>query len=413
MTHRKLPNIQRYWVVLCLSALLTWVSHAQPDSPNIPQQGTIRYGQTVEGTITPNAIFDFWDFDAFQGDRIAVEMQGFDGLAPLIGVRAGTGDILIRSDIGEGGTTNDAPVNGVAYLEFEIPQDGTYTLVPTRAGTSAGDTAGSYRLTLTLIGSATEPEPPQNLLQPVEFRCGGALATTAATVIFGEDWDTTPRYRVTVFGFGGFAPVVMVGDPRREDCQPDYQPLDDVTISLPGADLTPEQLAAVQMTTLSLENARNEQTFLTIGSAGGSAGLYVIVIEGSRIAPAEDTDAYFVRLGPLAREGEMLVYMIRSINTRIDPALNVALELPGLIFTCDDAGRRECEDVPPATGLRLESAQAGIMLEGGMLDAGARLTGYGTDPYGVFMTSTNRAQGEYTVVIVGQLPPRGAGQQEN
>jgi hypothetical protein len=134
-----------------------------------------------------------------------------------------------------------------------------------------------------------------------------------------------------------------------------------------------------------------------------------MVIEGFTIAPAQDSDPLIVRVGPLAaRDTELLVYMIRREDARIDPLIQQFDTADVLLAECDDVGRRGCADVPPLLDLAIVFNDA-TALSGARLDAGLRLMPGTPDPMYVILTSRNRAEGGYALVILGSLPARSGG----
>lgn len=386
----------RYLLLLTL-LLGAGLAVAQDTPIEIPTQATLGFDEPISDTITNGAIFDIYEFSARQGDTIRAVMTASDGLAPLLGLRGTSGDIIVRSDIDATGNAADAPPNGTAIIEFELPEDGSYLLVPTRVGTSSGTTTGSYTLVLTLVEEG-ETDGRSTAYQPVRFRCGSSEYVTAMSLVFGEDYAQSKDYRLVVFGLDGFTPAVRIGNDSAARCL-DGIPLDSATLeSLGGAPVDPgdDMLVAYAYEI----EVPQQQVFIAVGSL--TPGRFVTVLEGSSIAPSGDQDGALVGIGPLdAAEGVLDVYMLRGPASRIDPQLGVAYsgQTP---MICDDAGYGECDSVPAASGYAL-TLDSVTRIEGGRLDAGAQVQPADPRPVALILSSANRAQGAYWLLISGQL----------
>lgn len=387
----------RFLVLLILLGLEAGLAAAQDTPVEVPTQSTIGIGEPVSDTISDSAIFDVYEFTARQGDVIRAVMTAGDGLAPLLGLRGTSGDIIVRSDVDETGRAADAPPNGTAIIEYEVPEDGDFVLVPTRAGTSSGTTTGSYTLLLTLIEEG-ETDGRSTAYQPVRFRCGSDEFVTAMSLVFGEDYAQSTDYRLIVFGLDGFTPAVRLGNDAAAGCL-DGTLLDGASLeSLGGKRVNPDADALVAY---AYEIAvPQQQVFVAVGSL--TPGRYAVVLEGSSIAPSGDQDGALVGVGPLdAAEGVLDVYMLRGTSSRIDPQLGVAY--PGQTpAVCDDASYGDCDAVPAAAGYAL-TLDAMTRIEGGRLDAGAQVQPGNPNPVALILSSANRAQGAYWLLISGQL----------
>lgn len=389
--------------ILSLLCALLWVSvaaQAQQDAQELPTQAPITIGQTVEDTITDAAIFDLWSFTALKGDRYRAVMTASDGLAPLIGIRTGGGEVFTRSDINEDGTQTDAQPDSIAVLEFEIPEDGEYFLIATRARLAEGTTSGSYVLSL-IFADDSAPEPRENLLQPVTFRCGSDIAITAATLAFDEDRETMQTVQISIYGIDGFSPVLQLGRDELAECLEPYAEATPQTVSLTlGGNETVE---AAQLNTVIYEINAARPIYLTLGTYGALTGRYVIVIEGFAIDEADDRDALFLRLGPRVIEGSFTSYMMNDGSSRIDPMIELLREdSPDTLAQCDDAGRFACIDVPAANGYSLTLDER--IISGGRLDAGVIIAPNDDRPTAVIFSSSNKATGTYTIWILGVIP---------
>lgn len=391
-------------ILFSLLGVLVWASvtaQAQQNMPELPTQSPISIGQVVEDSITNGAIFDLWSFSALQGDRYRVVMTASGGLAPLVGVRTSGGEVFARSDISEDGAQADALPDSIAVLEFEILEDGEYFLIATRARLAEGTTSGRYSLSMTFADDS-QPDPRENLLQPVTFRCGSDIATTAATLAFDEDRQTMQTVRISVYGIDGFAPVLQLGRDELAEClEPIAAEAIPQSISLTLGD--GETLEAAQLNTATYEINAARPVYLTLGTRGEFIGRYVIVIEGFAIDQADDRDALFLRLGPRVTDGDFTVYMMNNGRSRIDPTIDVLREESAEpLAQCDDAGRFACADVPTAVGYRLIVDDT--TLSGGRLDAGVIVAPDDDLPTAVIFSSSNSASGVYTIWVEGGIP---------
>lgn len=401
-------------LIIGLSFTLTLTLAAQEDPEPTPDQITdaqIRFDQVVNDTITERSIFDLWRFRANAGDIVFLQMTAADGLAPLLGLSRG-GDIIARSDVNaEGESLPDAAPNGVAELEFIVPESGEYVAVPTRVGNADGTTTGSYTLTLRRANPGSDT---RNTFQDVTFRCGESLAATALTLEFGLV-DNETGYRFSVYGLDGFQPVIRVAaglNDELQDCSSDSQTMANDSLTLP--DGTTIQLEDTQRPinaarfTLRGENLARAR--LTIGSVDDAPGRYVLVIEGFTLDPLTE-NIINLGIGPLAAETtEVSVYMVRGAASRIDPLLTYYIEEDdpsdeAQNIVCDDAGRFDCAEVPAFSDHGVTFGDSNEII-GGMFDAGLRLAPGNPDPIELGFSSRSRAGGTYTIFIIGELPPR-------
>lgn len=381
----------------------------------------ISFGSTVRETITDRSFFDWWRLNAFAGDIIVVEMTGEDGLAPLVGLLDVGGNLIVSSD-----EFRIMDVNETAVLEYTAQQDGQYTIVATRNGLDQGDTAGSYRLT---VFRGNQDEDAENIYVQVEFRCREFIATTASIISFEEQVfipdDTPPgqvteAYRFTVFGLDGFQPIIRIEAPLTVpdnylDCSDDAQALVGSTYTLPDGSIgmvTEDSLDSAAQ--VSLVNSGPGEPFgpldITIGSKDGQPGRYMAVIQGLSIAEADQMDLLTLRQGPSAVGTPAQVYMVGDSLSRLDPFVEWRLDLETgeVISTCDDANRRGCEGVPSFVdaGMTIYPEEP-IQVIGDRFDAGLRFMPPSSDPIFMnLMSRDNITHGEYSLVIIGELPAR-------
>ncbi len=386
-------------LILSVLILAAVPSAAQPTPrPDVPTQDSIPYNAVAEDSITETAVFDLWTFEGDAGDEIEATMQGFGGLAPLLGIRGGVGDIIKRSDE----NLEDAPPNGTALLRLTLPEDGSYTLVATRVGTNDGDTTGTYALQLRLLEEAEADRSA--FLQPVTFRCNADEATTAASFIINDSSQNT-FYEVSVFGLDGFLPIMQFGNREESLCYEQYDTVEaQITHPLDGR-ISGEVQRLDSILFADTHADEFDRISIVLGSKDGQAGRFVVVLRGPELLPDTDHHSYFLRSGALAQDSELMLYMLRGGLSRLDPELSLTAPGQGSGITCDDAGRRECGDMPGVDGLTLIDAD-GLHTAGHMLDAGIRVTPTDSDPIAVLATSTNSAGGTYYLLLTGQLPAR-------
>jgi hypothetical protein len=370
-------------IVLFLLLLIALPAAAQDDTPRIEPLGI---GMWVEETISDRAPFDWWQIDAGVGDEIAVEIEAYEGLAPILGILSPGGDLLTRSA--------DGAPNGTLRLQFVFPADGSYTIVAGRVGLNDGATTGRYRLRVERIGAPPAPIDP--MFQEVTFPCATyGDAAAVATLSFRQERLEHERYAITVLGFDGFTPVIRFQSSERgtDDCTP---PDDDdlaVAYTLPDGTRGASSVGTAAQLVINTGGVDLGEMTIKIGGLDGAPGRYLALIEGFAIETGTDMDVISARLGALPAEGAPLdVYMVGG-NNRLDPVVIVD------DVQCDDAGRRGCANVPAISG-------AGIgMLSADRFDAGVRLTD--TLPRTLTLASfAQRTSGAYAVLLVGELPPR-------
>lgn len=363
--------------------------------------GFLDFNLPVEDTITDDSFFDLWSFTAAEGDVLMFTMEASGGLAPLIGIRQGD-EVIARSDERPSGELSPASPDGIAILDFVAPESGEFILIATRDGNDAGTTTGSYRLMMELIDAAAARENP---LQPVEFRCGVDEIVTAATLEFGEDFEPQD-YRITLIGFDGFDPVLRFETGNLEpECITGTIDGTQILRNIPQSILAltdPDSARAVQHTISQL--TPGSVVRLIVGSREGMAGPYLLLLEGSAINPPDDQDAINAYIGPLATDSDMLLYMLRAADSRIDPVMSFLNEENENVFTCDDAGRRDCQGIAAVTDLDI-TLPDGTIISGDRLNAGLRINTSSPDPVRLLLeTRSERTTGAYALLIIGALP---------
>jgi len=379
-------------LLLSISLLLVLLLCSLPVSAqtDAPQVQPITFGMTVEATVTESAAFDWWQIEAAAGDQIDIEIEAYDGLAPVIGVLSSGGTLLDRSA--------DGPPNGTQRLRFEFPETGTFIIVAGRAGLDAGTTTGRYTLRVQRVGA---PVPIDPAFQEVTFLCEDQEVVTLATVRFHAEPGDMSGYRITVIGVDGFAPVIrfLSSEQSTDECVlPHPEDRVQATLSLPDGTQIATSPANSNQLVVNPSIVELGEITVIIAGVDGSSGQYIALIEGLAIAAGNDTDLINVRLGPLpAQSTTLTAYMVQTTD-RLDPVVLFDEQ------QCDDAGGRGCEQVTAATGTGIRFEAYGSVL-GDRFDAGALIED--TQPHMLTLSSfANRTRGSYALMLVGTLPPR-------
>lgn len=367
-----------------------------------PTSAPISVDVPVSNTITDAAPFDVWEFSALPGEQYRAEMQAANGLAPLLGLRASSGDIIVASNQFDDGTVQDAAPDELVTIFFEIPAGGDYALVATRVGTDSGTTQGSYTLTLSLIVAASAPEDEY---VDVTFRCGAAHATTAVALQLGDRSAPETGFRITVYGFDGFDPVIRLGDDgsRGAPCEQAAPPDELLAFEFDLGDQGSYTFEETNITGVAVLNVPIERTGpvrITVGSRDGASGRYALHISGLAIEVAGDIDVVAVRSGPFAKDKPVTAWMLRDGLSRLDPIFVV----PDGTKNCADLGLRSCADGLNGANIRMFSDGA-KQVSPDRLDAVALLEFDGSEPFELAAASQNpRTVGLYTLWLFGALP---------
>lgn len=394
------PNNTRALSLLALLMLLVVVpARAQIDITEAP----IPQGVPVTDTITADAFFDWWTFSGTEGDEIRVVMTGTDGLAPLVGLLDSSSNLIERSPNGE--------PDGTVSMTATLPYTGSYRFVATRTGRDEGITTGGYTLLYTVTDSAGPDFA--NRYAEVVFLCEREEVANALTLDIEDDADQLGRLRISVYGLDGFDPILrtqleLETEPFFDDfCfgaegdGPGYGRGD--LLTLPGQ--SPLTIDAASTRTTYEEASTLGLIRVNVGARGGSTGRYVVVIDGLTVGPNNDRDLLEVGLGPLARDTTLDVYMVADKTTRLDPYMALLDDELEPVRTCDDAGLRECADVPPLLNFSLDYVQFDADVLAGPFDAGLRLEPGTPDKQRLLMGAFDgRTSGGYAVVIVGEFP---------
>ncbi|MEM6281394.1 MAG: hypothetical protein AAF787_04300 [Chloroflexota bacterium] len=396
--------------LLVTAVFLMFTGHVlaqQPDDEPLesPSILPITPGSTVQDTITEAVIFDWWLVTVREGDTVQVTMTGQDGLAPLLGILDPEQNLVERSA--------DGNPNDTVTMSYTAATTGEYRIVATRTGNADGTTVGPYTLSVDVRGVAPTPEPDP--YREVIFDCNGEDVPNALVIEFEDDPDQATFVSLSVYGLDGFQPAV------RTTLRFDFEPFFDQFCETgegagPGVGLG-DRLTMPGEDPLTLEgsvpkvNFENISQFgimqLNIAALNETSGRYVIVIDGLTIGPDGDRDLMQLGLGPLAQEAGFTIYQVGSKSTRLDPNIQEINADIQILRECDDAGAFECEDVPTIDGFEWFSSELETTVDGGRFDAGLRFEPGSPDMQSVLFGSFDgRTSGDYTVVIVGEFPPR-------
>ncbi|MBI5930373.1 MAG: SH3 domain-containing protein [Chloroflexi bacterium] len=229
------------------------IAPCPPSSPvNIPATTLINQ-ETVSGSITSISPIMAYQFQAFEGDIVDLDMQRTSGdLDTFLGLADSNGNILIR-DAGSSPNTS-------SIANFQIPTDGCYFVYATRDNNS--ETEGEFVITANGISDMTKREPPP----PSEMSFGGDLSL--GETIDGEIDNDTPQvvYRLfaeregpitvnAVRSSGDLAPAVQILDGK-------YNQVAFASANLFGDASNP----------LSVDLEAGEYYFIVVQREGGASG---------------------------------------------------------------------------------------------------------------------------------------------
>ncbi len=397
-------RIQIRWFTLLLALLLPAGAAAQGD-PNRPGVFPIGYNVQMAETITEGGIYDWWQFDGVPGDQIRVTMTASEGLEPLIGLLTPNRDLVARSEDGNADST--------VVLTHTLEESGEFTIVATRVGNADGTSTGRYEL---LLERTNVPVEPPNRYREVTFMCNQEEVSNVLTLAIEDDNAQTDFIGVSVYGLDGFQPSL------RSTLEFDFAPYYDQfcfrpsdgdgpgfgrgdTLQLPGEDEITITDNAVKT------NFQDASAFgvyeLNIGAVDDAPGRFVVVIDGMTVGRDGDRDLLEIGLGPLAREDSVRVYAVSDKTSRLDPFIELVDEDIDRLRGCDDAGRRDCDEVAAIDGFQTTSVALERTLTGGPFDAGLLLApGEPGRMLVLFGGFEGRTYGNYSIVIIGEYSGR-------
>lgn len=405
----------RHAFIITLLLLIIYPTLAQEDQPFIAD---IDYGMTITESITETAFFDWWRINVQVGDEILVSMEADDGLQPLIGLLDYNGDLMARSDV-----DTVAPVDGTAFLQYEVLTEGEYTIIASRDGRDLGTTTGRYLLT---VNNRTEFDNIRtNPFMETEFRCSETLLTNALTFEFSEDYfpsedivagQPIEYYRVSVYGLDGFQPYIRllsdIVQDRSLDCTDSSNGTIGTQLDLPFLDatyeVTEDSADNVAMVTLTNSGEAGPLGAVTvsIGAEESISGKFIVILEGMQVDDRMDDDEIRIRRGPFAN-APLDMYVLGYPNTRLDPVLETQDLETDTYQLCDDIGKDDCSEFVSLETLTMIIGDNKAEFAGDRFDAGLRIDS--EDNNRISATIRSRAgstTGEYVLIFVGELPAR-------
>ncbi|HEX2622611.1 MAG TPA: PPC domain-containing protein, partial [Phototrophicaceae bacterium] len=168
-------------------------------TPTVQPAVAINYGATVSGTIDDTSPRVLYTFEGSAGETINIRMSAKSGdLDPYLKLLDGSGAILIENDDENSDRGRGSYIGG-----FELPSDGTYTIMATRFQEELGTLSGDFSLTLT-NGVEAPPTETGGSSEGTNLRYGdsvsGTITDTTSSVNYtfeGKSGDTvTIRMRV-------------------------------------------------------------------------------------------------------------------------------------------------------------------------------------------------------------------------
>ena len=229
-------------------------------------------------------------------------------------------------------------------------------------------------------------------------------------------------YTATAIGVNGYDPVIGVGDSSGINlCNDDEPSAGKYTVSLPSTGEVVSNKTNAQMPFFH-SNSGLTDISLVIGSADGSDGEFILVLEGMAVTTNDGKgagagDPYAVQLTRnMINSGVPLeVYMISKVQELdplmqiVDTSRNVISLDDGTVMECDDAGTKDCyggsDSNLEQSYVQAPNAQG---IPGGAVDSmiALDLSGFGPNDdisdlyFNYLMTSSGQKSfGEYIVVM--------------
>ncbi len=114
------------------------------------EQAVLVYGEPVEGAINNQTFSQAWALQTGAADRIRVRVERLEGnLIPDVSLQDATGSVLARSQADD--------TRALAVIrDHKLPGPGTYQVVVGRDRGETGETSGTYRLTVEVLGTGTD-----------------------------------------------------------------------------------------------------------------------------------------------------------------------------------------------------------------------------------------------------------------
>lgn len=184
---------------------------------------TLRYGDTVTGTINDTTYEVVYCFEGQAGDTITAELTATSGdLDTIVAVF----DPVEVTLFAENDDIDFGAGNSNSRLTYTLPQAGVYGLLATRFGLEGGDSSGSY--TLTLTGPATSGSAPGGAAASAPL-CEGLPTTTIGAVQSDMITNETSSFAYCLTVAAGVSSVTVTLDGVSGDLDPLVAVFDPVT----------------------------------------------------------------------------------------------------------------------------------------------------------------------------------------
>lgn len=145
-----------------------------PETPDTQGVLSIAYGDTVTGTIDDETPRVAYSFSGSAGDIISISLNRESGdLDPYLRLLDVNDTVLIENDDASGSTGRDSLIAG-----FELPADGTYTIIATRFQEELGTLVGDFSLTLTSGEVIIAPTPSDLTTSDGSLKYGDTVSGT-------------------------------------------------------------------------------------------------------------------------------------------------------------------------------------------------------------------------------------------
>ena len=375
------------------------------------------------------------------GDSSNLE-QSFVQAPNIQGIPGGAVDSMLNLSL-EGLPLDPDPTNN--YLKFLMTSSGQSTFgeyivvmhmgVKSGGGSTTSNTNGQNTNTTTDNGSKppfgglAQGVPAPDKTKPDKTgKGGGGMDVTCpdgTEIKNGVEVTVSMRpgftYTATAIGVNGYDPVVGVGDSSGVNlCQDDDPAARKYSVSLPSTGVVDSASTNTQMPFFHSKSGFSTIS-LVVGSADGSSGEFVLVLEGMAVTSNDGKgegagDPYGVHLTQnMVDSGVPInIYMISKVQ-ELDPfvqlvhADNTVVELDdGSRVECDNAGTKSCWGDSQDLSNSYVSDGVNQGIPGGSVDAMMSLViadaTVDKDPnnnwFNLLMTSANqRTFGEYIVVF--------------
>jgi len=251
---------------------------------------------------------------------------------------------------------------------------------------------------LLLIVAVSVSAQEEGIFGDVIIRCNNVDADVLASIRF-QQTSSTARYVVQVYGLDGLQPAFAWQTTFPDDLEPCREgvPVEDVTITL-GDETISE---GVQRAELTIDTDTNLQTIsIAFASLNGTRGRFIAFIDGFALETPGDQYRLELDAGAYAiAETPLLMYMLKTDpDSRLDPQIEVSATEQ----TCDDTGRRGCENVPYADNYAIHDGL--FSLTGGRFDAGYQIAVGDLNAYTLLVGSRGgRTSGSYALMFVGAV----------